>query len=101
MFNNINYPFLDEPFCFLIVRIAIITKNICGSQIPTHAESFPLAIKVFANILVDRYIAKTKTDGKSLAYLFCLGLSLLMEMARRADTTIAIQLFIRENNSAI
>jgi ABC-type methionine transport system permease subunit len=42
---------MDEPFCFLIVRMANITKNICGSHIPTHVGIVPLAIKLFVNIL--------------------------------------------------
>ncbi len=57
-----------------MVRTATMIKNMCGNHMPTHTGTVPLAIKVFVNMFADKYIDKTITEGKSLAYLFCLVL---------------------------
>ena len=92
---------MDEPFCFLIVRIANITKNMCGNHIPTDPGIVPLAIAPFTNILAHKYIASTTTAGKSLAYLFCLGLNWHRAIAKSPETITDIVLFNLVNNSAV
>lgn len=73
----------------------------CGNHIPIHVGIEPFAIDVLINILEHRYTVNIITEGKSLAYLLCLGASLHKANAKRLDTIIDIQVLSREKSSAV